>query len=700
MTLATSDGDRVGRPSPEAASGRDAVSWPRGARHVRYGGDYNPEQWPREVWPADVALMLEAGINLVSLGIFSWGLLEPREGEYDFRGLDDVMDLLAGVGVDVDLGTPTASPPAWFWRQYPRARPVTRDGVALGFGSRGMASPSSPEYRRAAVAITTRLAERYAAHPALVMWHVHNEYGIPVAESYDDYSVAAFRSWLERRYGSVAEVNRAWGTTFWGQTYQDWAEIDAPRRAASVTNPAQRLDFARFSSDALLSCFIAERDAIRRHTPDLPVTTNFMATTCPSVDYWAWCSEVDIVANDHYLAAERPDNHVLLAMDADLTRSLAGGAPWMLMEHSTSAVNWQPRNLAKGPGELARNSLAHLARGADAVMFFQFRASRFGAEKFHSAMVPHAGTDTRVWREVLALGADLGRLEPIRGTAVRARVALVWDWESFWAQDLEWRPSVDASHRERVEAYYTALWRRGVSVDFVHPAAPLDGYDLVVAPSLYLLGVEAGANLTAFVRGGGHLLVSYGSGLVDEHDAVHDGGFPGPLREPLGLRIEELLPFAADESAPLEGGGTGSVWADDIRATTANPVLSFAAGRATGRPAVTRNEFGEGTAWYVATRLDERTFERLLGGVLREAGIGYDRPPADLEVVERTGDDIRLRFFINHAEVDRTVAVHGPELLTGTVARGSLAVPAGAVRIVRLAPDAGAAAAPASEPGS
>jgi len=681
-------------PDPGKARG-----WPRGTRSIRYGGDYNPEQWPRSVWRQDVALMQQAGVNLVSIGIFSWVLLEPSEGRYDFSLLDEVMDLMAASGVDVDLGTPTAAPPAWFWHHYPEAAPVSRDGVRLGFGSRGMVSPSSPEYRRACVALVDRLAARYADHPALAMWHVHNEYGAPISEDYSAASVAAFRRWLGQRYGSLEALNEAWGTTFWGQRYGQWEEVDAPRRSASVSNPAQRLDFARFSSASLLECFRAERDAIRRHTPDLPVTTNFMATNCPSVDLWAWVDEVDVVANDHYLKAERGDNHVLLSLDADLTRSLAGGRPWMLMEHSTSAVNWQPRNLAKRPGELQRNSLAHLARGADAVMFFQFRASRHGAEKFHSAMLPHAGTGSRVWQEVLALGDDLGALAPVRGSRVSARVAITWDWESFWAQDLDWRPSVDVGHRSQVEAWYAALWRRGVAVDFVHPEHDLSSYDLVLAPSLYLTSAAAGRNLTAFVAAGGRLAVSFFSGIVDEHDAVHPGGYPGPLRDVLGLQVEEFLPFAEGESAPVEAIGhgpagrpgrapaevplIGSVWADAVVLEGAVARARFAAGRAQGQPALTRNDHGSGAAWYVATRLDPAGLDLLVETLLADAGL-EDHPllPEGLETVVRREGGRAYRFWLNHSDRDHEVAATGTELLTGAPVAQTLTVPAGAVRVV------------------
>lgn len=657
--------------------------WVQRPAGLCYGGDYNPEQWPREVWVEDIALMKEAGINLVSIGIFSWVLLEPREGEYDFEWLDHLMDLLADAGISVDLGTPTAAPPAWFWKKYPQARPVTRDGVTLGNGSRGMASPSSPEYRRAATNITEQLARRYASHPALVLWHVHNEYGAPVSDSYDQNSVLAFRDWLHRRYGTLDALNQAWGTLFWGQKYGEWDEIDAPRVSASVSNQGQRLDFHRFTSDAMLQCFIAERDVIKKYTPHLPVTTNFMATNCLSPDYWAWAKEVDIVANDHYLVAQRTDNHVLLSMDADLTRSLAGNRPWMLMEHSTGAVNWQGRNIAKRPGELARNSLSHVARGADAVMFFQFRASRYGAEKFHSAMLPHAGTGTRIWREVLDLGDDLGKLFPVKGSTVSSRVAILWDVESFWAQDLEWRPTSDLDHRERIESFYSVLWNHGISVDFAHPEADLSGYDLVLAPALYLVGDKASANLSHYVHDGGHLLVSYFSGIVDTNDTVPAGASPGGLRDVLGLEIHEFLPLREEEIVTLGNGATGTVWSEEIHPGTATVLSRYTSGPAASGPAITRNDFGSGTAWYVSTKLDGGHLADVVLDAVRNAGIDTGvQPPAGLEVASRTSEDGTFTFLINHTDADAEYPATGLNLLSGEAVGGTAHVPAGTICVI------------------
>ncbi|MET9017127.1 beta-galactosidase [Streptomyces olivaceoviridis] len=666
---------------------------PRGLTRLAFGGDYNPEQWPESVWQEDVRLMREAGVTMVSVGIFSWALLEPAPGEYDFGWLDRVIGLLHENGIRVDLGTPTVVPPAWFYRAHPEALPVTAEGTRYEFGSRGAICHSNADYRAAAANITTRLAERYGDHPALALWHVHNEYGVPVSACYCESCAAHFRRWLADTYGSVDAVNEAWGTAFWGQRYTGFAQINPPRATPTVGNPGQALDYKRFADATIRENFRAERDILHRLSPGVPVTTNFMTalSQCDSMDYWAWGREVDLVTNDHYLITDGRRTHVNLAMAADLTRSVAGGAPWLLLEHSTSGVNWQPRNPAKAPGQMARNSLAHVARGSEGAMFFQWRQSRRGAEKFHSAMLPHGGTDTRVWREVVELGSRVDALSEIRGTRTEADAAMLWDWQSWWAQNLAWRPSEDHDPRERADSFYEALYDRHLTVDFAHPEADLSGYPLVVVPALYLMTEAAGNNVREYVRSGGTLVVSYFSGIVDEHDAVHEGAYPGALRDVLGLTVEEFSPLLKDERVRLTGPDgselTGDVWTEFLVPRGAETVWTYADGLTAGRPAVTRHRLGRGTAWYVSTRLDARGLDALIGWAADDARLAPRADlPRDVEVVRRRGDSGTYLFVINHTAGDTKVSLDTPgtELLTGERAAGRLAVPAGAVRVVRL----------------
>jgi beta-galactosidase len=656
----------------------EQYAWPD-VTGIAFGGDYTPEQWSRETWAEDVALMREAGVNLVSVGIFAWALIETSEGEFDFSWLDEVINLLHENGIAVDLGTPTASPPAWFFAKYPESRVVTRDGVTMGFGSRGMASHSSPAYQAASANIASSLAERYAQHPAVVLWHVHNEYGVPVGEDYSENAVVAFREWLEARYGSLKKLNTAWGTAFWGQNYTDWAHIGAPAAAPSVVNPAQRLDFARFTDDQLRACFVAERDAIKQHS-DKPVTTNFMANATLTTNLWAWGAEVDIVSDDHYLWAADPEGEIGLAIAADLSRSVGRGKPWILMEHSTSAVNWQPRNVAKRPGEMARNSLSHLGRGADAILFFQWRASRSGAEKFHSAMLPHAGTESRVWREVVELGATLQKVAELRGSTVLADVAILWDFESFWAQNLEWRPSVDLDYAERIRAFYEECWRSGITVDFALPGHDLSAYKLVLAPAQYLLTTNDAANLERYVEQGGTLAVSYFSAIVDENDAVHEGGYGAPLRNALGLVVEEFLPLREGESRTVSFEGTtltADVWQEELQLSGAEIVATFDDGRA----AVTRNTHGSGTGWYFSTRLDAAGLSTVMSTVFDDAGV--TRASTGVELVTRRGASQDYLVAINHGHETVMVEATGHELLTDREVVGLYELEGGAVAVIR-----------------
>ncbi|SDT55466.1 beta-galactosidase [Pseudarthrobacter equi] len=649
-----------------------------------FGGDYNPEQWPVSVRLEDLELMQEAGVNFLSVGIFSWALLEPVEGQYDFGWLDEVLDNLAGIGVKVALATATAAPPAWLVRKHPEILPVTADGTVLGPGSRRHYTPSSAAYRRYATGITRVLAERYKDHPALALWHVDNELGCHISEFYGAEDAAAFRSWLERRYGTIGGLNASWGTAFWSQNYASFEEILPPSVAPSTLNPGQQLDFQRFNSWALMDYYRELVAVLREVTPGVPCTTNLMASSATkSMDYFSWAKDLDVIANDHYLVAADPERHIELAFSADLTRGIAGGDPWILMEHSTSAVNWQPRNQPKMPGEMLRNSLAHVGRGADAVMFFQWRQSFAGSEKFHSAMVPHGGRDTRVWREVVDLGAALKLLEPVRGSRVESRAAIVFDYEAWWASEIDSKPSIDVKYLDLLRAFHRSLFLKGVSVDIVHPSAPLEGYDLVLVCTLYAVSDADAANIAAAAAAGATVLVSYFSGIADAHDHIRLGGYPGAFRDLLGVRVEEFHPLLAGSQLKLDDGTVSSVWSEHVHLAGAEAVQAFTEFPLEGVPALTRRSVGSGAAWYLATFPDRDGIDALVDRLLAESGVSpLASADAGVELVRRRSDDGQgFLFAINHTRSSAAVFATGTDLLTGEPFGGS--VPAGSIAVIR-----------------
>ncbi|MFI6104784.1 beta-galactosidase [Streptomyces sp. NPDC051310] len=640
-----------------------------------FGGDYNPEQWPEETWNDDVRLMREAGVNSVTLGVFSWARLEPRPGARDFGWLDRVMDLLHGHGVGVVLATPTASPPPWMGARHPKTLPRDEDGRTVWWGSRQQFCASSPVYRRYAAAITEDLAQRYGQHPALLMWHINNEY---CTYCWCDGTARHFRRWLRARHGSLEALNAAWGTAFWSQRYGSWEEIIPPRRAQYLRNPAQELDFKRFTSDALLECCTAERDIVARHTPRTPVTTNFMPLW-PGLDGWAWAGQEDVVSVDVYPDPRDPYGGQYNAMIGDLTRSQAGGGPWMVMEQAAGAVNWRGVNHPKPRGLNRLLSLQSVAHGADAVCYFQWRQSRQGAEKFHSGMVPHAGERGRTFREVRRIGAELARLGEVVGTRTDARVAVLHDWDSWWAGQQEGRPSAELDLEQVVRAWHRALWEAHLPASFAHPAHDLSSFRLVVVPHLYLLTDASIGNLVAYVRGGGTLVSGFFTGVADADDRVREGGMDARLRALFGIgTVHEWWPLEHGETVRVDGFD-GTLWSEELTADGGEVVAAYRGGELDGLPAVLRS----GSAWYLSTLPSPAALRDLLASVAAGAGVRPVLPglPAGVEAVRRG----ELLFVLNHGREPVAVAVPGTyrEVLTGAAVRGSLALERYGVAVLR-----------------
>jgi len=632
------------------------MSRPRLFSRVHFGGDYNPEQWDPSVWREDMRLMRQAGVDMVTVGVFSWASVERQEGIFDFAWLDDVLGLLHETGIQVDLATGTASPPNWACRAYPDILPVDASGARYQPGSRQHFSASSESYRRLAAAFVRKLVERYREHPAVALWHVNNEYACHVPYDYSDAAAQRFRDWLRNRYRDLETVNRLWNTAFWSQRYTSFDEIIPPRRAPYSHNPGLVLDFRRFTSDVTLELFIMERDIIRDAGATQPITTNFM-DAFPALDYWRWAREVDIVSNDNYSDPRSPDAARHAAFGRDLMRSLKPDRPWILMEQAANAVNWRPNNARKARGQMSAWSEQAVARGAGAILFFQWRQSVAGSEKFHSAMLPHAGPDSATFREVSAYGARCAGRPPV--VTAPADVALLLDWESWWALDQPDHPA--ALNYERIlRDWYEASHRAHVQIDFAHPSADLSSYKLVIAPALYLLEDRASANLAQFVANGGVLVTTSFTDVVDEYDRFRPGGFARGLGAVFGAAPVDFWGVTDDDAVSILQQGETLGRARMLREALRLDGASVTAVFDDGAPAIVEHAFGRGSSIHVAAQLDRSAIGVVFDRALELAHVRPVLPalPEQVEAI-RTVAWVTL---INHSPTAVDVTVAGERL--------------------------------------
>lgn len=682
-----------------ATPNRQPFAWPKllteNGRGIAFGGDYNPDQWSEETWDDDVCLMKKAGVNTVALAIFSWDRIQPQENRWDFGWLDRIIDKLGKAGIATDLASATATAPLWLYEKHPEVLPCDKFGHPVNAGSRQSWSPTSPVFKEYALTLCRKLAERYGANPYVTAWHMGNEYGWNNRNDYSDNALNAFRLWCERKYGTIGALNQAWGTTFWGQEMNSFDEVLIPRfmGADSMVNPGQKLDFERFGNDMLLDFYKAERDAITEICPDKPFTTNFMVSTDQCcMDYADWANEVNFVSNDHYFH-EGGEMHLdELACSDALMDSFALGKPWYVMEHSTSAVQWKPLNMRKRKGETVRDSLAHVAMGADAINFFQWRASAFGAESFHSAMVPHAGEDTKLFRQVCELGETLQTLADagVQGSELeRSDTAILFSAESEWATRSQTLPSMKLNHWHDVRDWYRAFLDAGTRADIMPLKYDWSDYKTVVLPTVLMLSAVDTRRLADFAAAGGRVVVGYATGLIDENFHMWLGGYPGAgnglLRDMLGIRGEEFnilgsgvegepeaIRLGAGGEVALEdaaalNGATTRLWQNDVTVTgDRTQVLAMYAGEEAdeweldGMAAVTRNPYGAGEAYFVGCDLDVADLTKLIRTYLA-APAQSQQSQANTDVLHtvRKSADAAFDFYLPRGK--REVELQGVE---------------------------------------
>lgn len=664
---------------------------------VWYGGDYNPEQWDAPVWAEDERMFKLAGIDVATINVFNWATLQPSEDTYDFSGLDALIDRLYKNGTYVCLATATGAHPAWMAHRYPEVTRVDVQGRKRKFGGRHNSNPNSPVYREYAARLAGKLAERYKDHPALLIWHISNEYG---GYDYSEQSEAAFRVWLKERYGSLDALNKAWNTRFWGHTFYDWEEIVVPNELSEEWNGNRTnfqgisLDYRRFMSHSLLECYKLEHAAIKEHSKNIPITTNLMGFY-PELDYFEWAKYMDVISWDNYPALDTPVSHT--AMTHDLMRGLKNGQPFMLMEQTPSQQNWMPYNSVKRPGVMRLWSYQAVARGADTVLFFQLRRSIGACEKYHGAVIEHVGHEhTRVFRECAELGRELEQLgDELLDARSAAQIGIIYDWENRWALDLSSGPTVALDYVKEIHSYYDALYQQNIEADMIGVEEDLTKYKIVIAPVLYMIKPGFAAKVEAFVQAGGTFITTYFSGIVNENDLVTVGGYPGELRKVLGIWAEEidaLLPDMRNEIVMNQEWGqlnrsySCGLLCDLIHSEGAEVLAQYGTDFYKGMPALTVNRFGEGKAYYVATSPDAAFLRAFLATVSAENGIApLVSAPEGIESVQRVKEGVSYLFLLNHSAEELSADIGTGErtdLLTGKKCSGSTVVPGRGVMIL------------------
>lgn len=635
-----------------------------------YGGDYNPDQWTEETWPEDIKVFKKVDLNSATINIFSWAVLEPREGVYDFSKLDKIVQELSDANFDIVMGTATAAMPAWMFKKYPDIARVDYQGRRHVFGQRHNFCPNSKNYQRLDSELVEKLAQHYADNPHIVVWHVNNEYG---GNCYCGNCQNAFRDWLRNKYKTLGALNKAWNMNVWSHTIYDWDEIVVPNELGDAWGPESSetivaglsIDYLRFQSESLQNLFKMEKAVIKKYDPETPVTTNFHSLPNKMIDYQKWAKDQDIISYDSYPTYDAPAYKP--AFLYDLMRSLKH-QPFMLMESAPSQVNWQSYSPLKRPGQMAATELQAVAHGADTVQFFQLKQAVGGSEKFHSAIIAHSQrTDTRVFHELTDLGQKLKQAgSTVLGSETKAKVAIIFDWSNFWSYEYVDGISQDLHYVDSILDYYRQFYERNIPTDVISVDDDFSQYDLVVAPVLYMVKTGLADKINAYVKNGGDFVTSYMSGMVNESDNVYLGGYPGPLKDVTGIWVEEsdaVVPGHKTYVSLKDQNYEAGLVCDLIHPETAKVLAKYANEFYQGTAAITENQYGQGKAWYVGTKLDHAGLTQLFNHIVLTADIeSLVAAGNQLEVTKRiTKDGKELYFVLNMSNDEREL----PEKFAG-----------------------------------
>ena len=647
-------------------------------KKILYGGDYNPEQWTEDIWEKDMEMFQKAGIDIVTLNVFNWAMLQPDEETYDFTKLDKTVDRVTKNGLYICMATSTGAHPAWMARKYPDILRTEFNGMKRKFGARHNSCPNSPTFRKYSVRLAEKLAEHYKDNANIVAWHVSNEYG---GACYCENCEKAFRVWLKRKYKTLDRLNHEWNTNFWGHTFYSWDDIVAPNLLSEHFEENRSmfqgitLDYRRFNSDSMLENFRDEYRAIKTFIPDARITTNFMGTY-KSLDYKKWADSMDMISWDNY--PEKNAEPASIALNHELMRGIKGGQPFMLMEQTPSVSNWLADNGLKRPGVMRLQSYQAVAHGADTIMFFQMRRSPAACERFHGAIIDHSGrSDTRVFKECAHLGEELRELgDETLGTVTNAKAALIFDWDTWWAVEGSAGPTTRLRYVDEILNYYRAFFELNIPIDIIGSGDDLKKYEVVVAPLFYMVKPGVDQKLTEFAKEGGTLLFTYFSGYVNENDYITVGGYPGKLRELTGIWVEEIDALSKEERNSFLYKGEkypAELLCDIIHTEGAETLSEYQEDFYKNTPVVTKNPYGRGKVYYIGTRSNKAFYSRIIEDICLEKGIpaALNGVPQekylklDVEITERESNEFRYVFVLNHSKAEKIITMpqEGLELL-------------------------------------
>lgn len=655
--------------------------------HMLHGGDYNPEQWldQPEVLEEDIRLFRKAHINCVSLGIFSWAKLEPEEGVYDFGWLDEIIDRLYANGIYTVLATPSGARPQWLAQKYPEVLRVRPDGLRNFYGHRQNHCYTSPLYREKVTQIDTRLAEHYANHPAVILWHISNEFG---GECHCELCQAAFREWVQKKYGTLDKLNHAWWANFWSHTYTDWSQVHSPSPVGETSVHGLDLDWRRFVTYQTVDFMKTEIAAVKAVNPDIPVTTNMMTMYTYELNYFAFRDALDVISWDNYPEWHNPymGNEEVAkdcAMTHDMMRSLQK-KPFLLMECTPNATNWQGVSKLKKPGMHQLSVIEAVAHGADSGQYFQLRQSRGSCEKFHSAVISNTGTEnTRTFREVTDIGAVLEQLsDRVYGSGTPAETAILFDTENKWALDKCQGPrNIGLDYFGNIRRNYSYFWKNGINVDIIDSTFDLSGYKLVIAPMLYLFRDGIQEKLRRFVRNGGTLVTTCFTGVVNDTDLSFLGeATEDKLSDVLGLWVEEVDSLYDCESNRTTWNGKSyslKELCEICHPTTCETLAVYETDFYAGKPVLTKNQFGKGMAYHVSASADTDFFHALYAKLAAACDLTYairTAVPDGVSLTWRQSDTEKLIFVQNFGDSAAAVQLDQPyeNVLSGETVSGSL----------------------------